>query len=123
MWIFLPRYGFFSAVCARTDDGGYGNPIDTDRINLRARDRRHLELLIKDFTELSGSFIIETPDTDYACRIICPKQVWASVLMQVAMSLDYDNFKGECHKNESRTGAAYGRILPEVWGLTRRLQE
>lgn len=122
MWIFLPKYGFFSAVCARTGGGGQNNPIDPDRINLRARERQHLELLVKDFDELSGAEIIETPHADYACRIICAKPAWAAVLSRIALAMDYDNFKSECHREEQRTGKEFNSILPRVWELTRKMQ-
>jgi len=42
MWVFT-KHGFFSAVCARQGDGTYGQPVDQDRIMVRARVRGHLE--------------------------------------------------------------------------------
>ena len=53
MWIFT-KYGFFSAVCARRGDGNHGQPIDSDRIMVRARVRGHLEALMKRFPDLLG---------------------------------------------------------------------
>ena len=35
MWIFT-KHGFFSAVCARQGDGKHGQPVDPDRIMVRA---------------------------------------------------------------------------------------
>jgi len=39
MWIFT-KYGFYSAVCARQGDGSHGQPVDPDRIMVRARVRQ-----------------------------------------------------------------------------------
>jgi hypothetical protein len=44
MWIFS-KYGFFSAVCARQGDGSHGQPVDPERMMVRARDQGHLEAL------------------------------------------------------------------------------
>ena len=35
MWIFT-KHGFFSAVCARQGNGKHGQPIDLERIMVRA---------------------------------------------------------------------------------------
>jgi len=48
MWIFT-KYGFFSAVCAREGSGRHGQPVDPDRIMIRARLLSHLEALLKRF--------------------------------------------------------------------------
>jgi len=53
MWIFT-KHGFFSAVCARQGDGKHGQPVDHDRIMVRARVRSHLEALKKRFPERLG---------------------------------------------------------------------
>ena len=44
MWLFT-KYGFFSAVCARQGSGHHGQPVDLNRIMVRARLRTHLEAL------------------------------------------------------------------------------
>ena len=53
MWVFT-KYGFFSAVCARKGSGKYGQPVDPDRIMIRARLRSHLDALLKRFPDLFG---------------------------------------------------------------------
>ena len=64
MWIFT-RHGFFSAVCARQGDGGYDQPVDPNRIMVRAR--AHLEALGERFLDLLGDCeILENAGTDYA---------------------------------------------------------
>lgn len=44
MWVFT-KHGFFSAVCARQGSGKHGQPVDPNRIMIRARVRAHLEAL------------------------------------------------------------------------------
>lgn len=53
MWLFT-KYGFYSAVCARQGDGKLGQPVDPNRIMVRARVRRHLETLKEGFPDLLG---------------------------------------------------------------------
>ena len=66
MWIFT-RHGFFSAVCARQGDGKHGQPVDPDRIMVRARVRGHLESLKKRFANPLGECEIQKSiGTDYA---------------------------------------------------------
>ena len=69
MWIFT-KLRFFSAVCARQGDGTHGQPVDTDRIMVRARIRGHLEALKSRFSDLLGECQIqESAGTDYAYRL------------------------------------------------------
>ena len=79
MWIFT-KHGFFSAVCARQGDGKHGEPVDLDRIMVRARIRGHLEALKKRFPDLLGECEIqESAGTDYAYRLFVPKSAWTQV--------------------------------------------
>ena len=84
MWVFtkddqcgcLPNTAFFSAVCARQGSGKSGQPIDPDRIMVRARVRGHLEALMKRFPDLLGECDIQAfAGTDYAFCIIIDKGV------------------------------------------------
>ena len=50
MWIFT-KYGFYSAVCARQGDGKKHQPVDPDRIMVRARARQHLDNLVARFPD------------------------------------------------------------------------
>src|SRR3981081_2484815 len=95
MWIFT-KHGFFSAVCARQGNGQHGQPVDPDRIMVRARDRSHLEALKKRFPELLGDCEIqESAGTDYAYRLFIQKSTWLAVVPGLAKEIDYDNFKSE----------------------------
>jgi hypothetical protein len=44
MWVFT-RHGFFSAVCARQENGNHHQRVDTGRIMVRARVKESLEAL------------------------------------------------------------------------------
>ena len=123
MWLFT-KYGFFSAVCARLGDGRHGQPVDPDRIIVRARVREHLEGLKKRFPDLLGRCdILEFAGTDYAFRIVIEKRVWSQVLSGLADETDYDNFKSEVVRHQGRAGAAYEHALHGVWSVMYRLQK
>jgi hypothetical protein len=123
MWIFT-KHGFFSAVCARQGDGKHGEPIDTDRIMVRARLRSHLEALTKRFGNLLGECEIhDSAGTDYAYRLFVQKSAWTQVLAGLAEETDYDNFKSEVARHQGRAGAAFGRSLHDVWSVMHRLQK
>ena len=114
MWIFT-KHGFFSAVCARQGDGEHGQPVDPDRIMVRARVRSHLESLKERFPGLLGECeILESATTDYAYRLFVPKSAWMQVLAGLAEETDYDNFKSEVAHHQGRGGPAYERSLHEV---------
>lgn len=122
MWIFT-KYGFFSAVCAREGSGKYRQPVDPDRIMIRARLRPHLESLLKRFPDvLSGSEIQTFPGTDYAFRVFVAKPVWSKVLAALAKETNYDNFKAEVARHLGKDGIAYEKSLHDVWEVMYRLQ-
>jgi len=123
MWIFT-KYGFYSAVCARQGDGSHGQPVDPDRIMVRARVRSHLEALRDRFADLiSDNEIKEFVGTDYAFRIFVPKTVWSQVVAELTSELDYDNFKSEVTRHQGSDGAAYEHSLHDVWSVMYGLQK
>ena len=123
MWLFT-KYGFYSAVCARQGDGNRGQPVDPDRIMVRARVRGHLEALKERFFGLLADFeIIESAGTDYAFRIFVDKAVWSQVLVGLNEEMDYDNYKSEVTRHLGSDGDAYERSLHEVWSVMNRLQK
>jgi hypothetical protein len=122
VWIFT-KHGFFSAVCARHGDGGHGQPVDPDRIMVRARVRGHLESVKKRFPDLLGQCEIqESVGTDYAYRLFVEKSAWTRVLAGLAEETDYDNFKSQVARHQGPAGAAYEHSLHEVWSVMHRLQ-
>lgn len=123
MWIFT-KHGFFSAVCARQGDGRHGQPVDPDRMMVRARGRSHLEALKQRFPDLLGGCEIQASvGTDYAYRLFVPKVAWVQVLAALADEIDYDNFKSEVARHRGPAGADYEHALHEVWDVMRELQK
>lgn len=123
MWVFT-KHGFFSAVCARQGNGTYSQPVDLDRIMVRARVRNHLEALRKRFADLLGDCEIqESTSADYAYRFFVEKAVWVQVVAELANETDYDNFKSEVASHQGRSGAAYEHSLHDVWSVMHKLQK
>jgi hypothetical protein len=123
MWIFT-KHGFFSAVCARKGNGKYDQPLDPDRIMVRARVRGHLEALKRRFAKLlSKCGIKEFAGSDYAYRLFVPKAAWKQVVAGLAEETDYDNFKSEVARYQGKDGSAYEASLHEVWSIMNRLQK
>jgi hypothetical protein len=123
MWLFT-KHGFFSSVCARQGDGKHGQPVDTDRIMVRARIRGHLEALKERFPYILGeSEIQESAGTDYAYRLLVQKSAWTQVVAGLAEETDYDNFKSEVAHHQGRAGADYEHSLHKVWSVMHSLQK
>lgn len=123
MWLFT-RYGFFSVVCARQGDGHYGEPIDPDRLMVRARVHQHLDALKTRFPDLlSGCEIQQFPGSDYAHRLFVAKSTWATISEALSQELDYDNFKSEVSRFQGRGGAAYVQALHKVWSVMYGIQD
>lgn len=123
MWLFT-KYGFYSAVCARQGDGRHGQPVDPNRIMVRARLRPHLEALKDRFPDLVGDCEIkEFAGTDYAFRIFLDRAVWTQVVAGLTEDLDYDNFKSEVARFQGRDGADYEHALHDIWSVMYRLQK
>ncbi len=107
MWIFT-KYGFYSTVCARQGDGRHNQPVDLNRIMVRARLRPHLEALKDRFPDLLDDCeITESPSTDYAFRIFVDKPVWTQVVAGLTEDLDYDKLQVG---SGSVSGAGRGRL-------------
>ena len=130
-WIFS-RHGFFSVVASRGGDGHPGDPIDPDRVMVRARARDHLYALQNRFPDSLGQAAIhESASADYAFRLFVPKSVWADILSDLVGDIDYDNFKAEVAGRPNsavvdRLSASarpmYEEALHDVWAVMLRLQ-
>jgi hypothetical protein len=123
MWLFT-KYGFFSVVCARQGDGEHGQPVDPQRMMIRARLESHLIALQNRFPELLGTIPVQqSKRTDYAFRLFVPKPVWMDIVSQLAEEMDFDNFKSEVAEFQGGKGAAYVHALHNVWGVMANLQK
>jgi hypothetical protein len=89
---------------------------------VRARVRRHLELLQRDHPALRRYSIIESePHRDYRWRISVPRATFARVVAAMVEKLTYPNFKSACAASPD-LDPAYNTALHEVWSVFRRLQ-
>ncbi len=120
MWIFT-RYGFYSVATATAEVGLDTSP-DPDPVMIRARSRAHLENLQSRFKEMSGRQILEWPDRDYRFRIIVGKEIWASVIAELAREQTWSNFKSKVASSLSGD-REYVQAIHEVWSVMGKLQE
>lgn len=120
MWLFT-RYGLFSVTNARQGRGRPGSALDPRRLQVRARSRKHLELLVARFRALRGYKLIETPSADYRFRIIVRRKVWMRVATELVREITYPNFKNECHGNIELEDE-YISALHRVWSVGDDLQ-
>jgi hypothetical protein len=119
MWI-SSVVGTFSVVQAGPEPGK--RPDAPRKLMVRARVRRHLELLQRDHPSLRRYPIIESePHRDYRWRIIVPRTTFARVVAAMVEELDYQNFKGACAASPD-LDPAYNTALHDVWAVFRRLQ-
>ena len=118
MWIMAP-YGFFSVVCAHATgpNASYGE-AHPDLMQIRARNRKHLESLKNRFAGLPE--IDKKSGTDYPCRIIAPRADVLRVVATMAEEVDYTNFKNEAHK-VSPNDKPFHNFLMSIWHLGLKL--
>jgi hypothetical protein len=103
MWVFTAS-GFVSAVYK---DGA---------IQVRARDRKSLEPLVK----LTGAAITATPLADYPYRIAMTNEQFAAWVSQVALSVNYNNFKSEI---ADVRGYGFAKPLIQVWSVMHEVED
>lgn len=104
MWVMTPR-GFFSVVQHRDEP---------TNVMVRARcedDIRALSDLLPDAEP------VNTPRADYAWRLVVPAVEWASAVTQMALEVDYNNFKNAV-TDEKHHDAYMG-----VWSTLLRLDD
>lgn len=120
MWL-VTRVGLMSIVQAGPEPGKRsGTPR---KLMVRARVRRHLELLQRDHPSLRRYPIIQSePGRDYAFRMIVPRTTFARVMAALVSSIDYGNFKSACATSPD-LDPAYNTALHDVWALFRKLQK
>lgn len=99
MWIFSRR-GFYSVVEA----------ADPGSIQIRARDREHLESL------QLGAEIVHLAGADYPYRVIVPKGVAVDVISALAQEIDYRNFKDTLDREHGRR-SWFAASCHEIWGV------
>ena len=103
MWMFTTT-GFISAVYK---DGA---------LQVRARDRKSLEPLAKQ----AGAEIIATPLADYPYRISITNDQFAAWVSQIALSVNYKNFKSEIADTR---GYGFAKPLNQVWSVMHEVED
>lgn len=120
MWV-NSTVGLLSVVQAGPEPGS--RPRAPRRLMVRARVRRHLELLQRDHPALRRFSIIRSePGRDYLWRIIVPRTTFARVMAALVSSVAYGNFKGACEASPD-LDRGYVDALHSVWAVFRKLQE
>lgn len=111
MWLMTPL-GFFSIVEKPHDryDG---------TLTVRARVEGDLSALKARYLPELGD-IQADQGTDYRYRAKAPRPAVARALSQLALDLDYSNFKDEVSRVQ---GDERARVYGEVWGSLYSLQE
>ena len=113
MWIFTTD-GFIS--CVRQGD----------KIAVRARERSTLEALA---TRVSGhpseaaeqlADIKTTTDTDYRYRVHLDRVHFGALILELALSVDYPNFKNAVREKQGES--LYEKALHKVWTVMGKTQ-
>jgi len=81
MWV-TTTLGFFSVVRA----------YESDDVMIRSRVKKDLDALLDRFS-VSRSGISFTPGNDYGYRVVVPIEVWSCWIAELALDIDYPNFK------------------------------
>jgi hypothetical protein len=106
MWIFT-TLGFFSTVA---------HPEHADAVIVRARVRADIEALRAHV--LPDLEITETRHRDYRFRATVSRDEWAHAVEQLALEIDYPNFKVAVAARQGTDRAhAYGRVWSVMWEL------
>ena len=120
MWI-SSLVGTFSVVQAGPEPGK--RPGAPRKLMVRARVRKHLELLQRDHPSLRRYPIIRSePGRDYAFRMIVPRTTFARVMAAMVAKLNYGNFKSAAAASPDLE-PDYNSALHDVWAVFRRLQK
>lgn len=121
MWLALTS-GFFSCTCPINRKTG--GRVD-DRIQIRARLRKHLGALLhdhKDIFEGEDKTITEDAGTDYRFRIVVSRQCFIKLMADVAMSNHNTNFKNAVAARWGHDDP-YTKMLHKVWHVGYDAQE
>lgn len=100
MWL-MTKHGFYSIVQKQPNE-----------YHVRSRERKDLENLSA-AVPLPNAKIIETPQADYAYRIIVDKDKLLAILARLGETLDYSNFKGKIDSTPDQAHKPYH----EVWDV------
>ena len=119
MWV-NSTVGLLSVVQAGPEPGD--RPGAPRKLMVRARVKKHLELLQQDHPSLRRFPIIRSePGRDYAFRMIVPRTTFARVMAAMVQKLTYSNFKSAAAASPD-LDRDYVDALHSVWAVFRKLQ-
>ena len=98
MWL-MTRHGFFSIV----------EKPAKGQFQLRSRERRDLENLLTR-VPLPGVELLDTPQGDYAARILLDSAQLAAVMAFLGSTIDYPNFKDRIDSTSDQAHKSYHKV-------------
>ena len=101
MWL-MTKHGFYSIV-----------EREPGEFHIRSRERQDLQNLVARMPLSPDTHIFDTPEADYAARIVTDRETVTSVMTHLAESLDYSNFKGKIDTTPDQRHKPYH----EVWDV------
>jgi len=106
MWL-MTDFGFFSIVQKEGEQ------------NLTVRARVRQDLLNLKERYLPGLGVIEeTQYADYRYRVRVPREIFAEALRDIALDIDYPNFKNSVARKQGKARArAYEDVWQRLYGL------
>ena len=107
MWL-MTNFGFFSIVKKE----GEAN------VTVRARVKQDLLSLKENYMPSIGA-IEESDYTDYRYRVRVPREAFAEALKEMALDIDYPNFKNSVAATQ---GKARARLYGDIWTRLLDLQ-
>jgi len=110
MWI-ITNFGFFSIVEKQGDK-------QTGTLTIRARVKEDLDNLREKFLPALGA-ISEDAGTDYKYRAKAPRLDVSHALGQIALDIDYSNFKNSVAQKQ---GQGRSKLYHELWDVLYHLQ-
>lgn len=109
MWL-LTNFGFFSVV-QKPDDGPAGT------LTVRSRVKSDLEALREKYLPSMGP-IVAHAGTDYEYRAKASREALAVAMLQIALDLDYSNFKNSVAMTQGHKRAdIYHKLWEDLWAL------
>lgn len=121
MFIAHPQLGFYSVVVPKDQRTGAMEP---GRRMIRARRKADLVRLKARHPILAGAPILQSPaHADYRWRLLCDRDAFAQVMREMAELIDYDNVKGESHRNDDQLGVAFSTAMHACHAAFARLQD
>jgi len=115
MWLYL-KSGFYSIV--------HKIPCKKDELLVRARAREDIDSLrklLKERYKFEG-VIIDSPDADYAYRMVVPRETFALFILNAALEVRYDNFKKTIRSTDDKRHDAYFRCWEAMYKWQKDLQ-